>query len=236
MAALTGYGTGAGNHDQTVTEASALYAHVIAVDTNGNATTYRSGPYFFDGAQTPDLIADLGQTNWTASGGKQVGQMVTARGVQKLFAGWNSDSLRLRWQGLNLASDGDLYLYLGTGSGGTITLFDPNGAGNAATLPFSANYLIPASRLHLRRRSTAQRGTWSSQGAVTAGHQWGDRRAAALCRPWHTQPGGDYLALAWGGGRNGMLDVWATVPDQNLGRVWTQYIEFASLRRGHYTG
>ena len=32
--------------------------------------------------------------------------------------------------------------------------------------------------------------------------------------------------------RRRALDVWATVPDQNLGRTWAQYIEFASLGAG----
>jgi len=233
VAALTSYGAGAGSHDQTLAEASVLYAQVIAVDANSNQTAYRSGPYYFDGAPTPDLIADLAQVNWTTSGGKQVGQMVTARGIQKLFAGWNSDSLRLRWQGLNLASDGDLYLYLGTGSGGTTTLFDPNGAGTGDMLPFSANYLIRLSAAFTPTLYSATGGTWSSQSVVTAVTN-GAQTDVLL--PFAdlgiANPAATSLRLLGVVSERNALDLWATVPDQNLGRVWTQYIEFTALGAG----
>lgn len=233
VAALTAYGAGAGSHDQTVAEASALYAQVIAVDANGNQTAYHSGPYYFDSAPTPDLITDLAQENWIASGGKQVGQMITTRGTQKLFAGWNATSLRLRWQGLNLASDGDLYLYLGTGSGGTTTLFDPSGTGTSDALPFSADYLIRLTNGLTPTLYSASGGNWSSQGGV-AGVAAGD--AIDMLLPFTvlgiTNPAATTLRLLGVASESDVLDVWATVPDQNLGRVWTQYIEFASLGAG----
>jgi uncharacterized repeat protein (TIGR02543 family) len=233
VAALTGYGAGAGSHDQTLTEASALYAQIIAVDVNGNQTAYRSGPYYFDGAPTPDLIADLAQVNWTTSGGKQVGQMITDRGVQKLFAGWNSDSLRLRWQGLNLASDGELYLYLGTGSGGTTTLFDPNGGGTSTVLPFNADYLIRLTAGITPTLYTANGGVWTAQSSVNALTN-GDEIDVLLplADLGVTNPAATALRLLGVVSESGMLEPWATIPDQNLGRVWTQYIEFASLGAG----
>lgn len=233
VAALTAYGAGAGSHDQTLTEASALYAQVIAVDANGNETAYRSGPYYFDSAPTPDLIADLAQVNWTTSGGKQVGQMITSRGVQKLFAGWHSDSIRLRWQGLNLASDGDLYLYLGTGSGGTTTLFDPNGAGVSGMLPFTANYLVRLSATLTPTLYTANAGAWTAQSSVNAVTNGSE---IDVLLPFAdlgmTNPAATPLRLLGVVSESDRLDVWATVPDQNLGRVWTQYIEFGALGAG----
>ncbi len=233
LAALTTYGAGTGNHDQTITEASALYAQIIAVDANGNETAYRSGPYYFDSAPTPDLIADLAQMNWTGSGGKQVGQMITDRGVQKLFAGWNSDSLRLRWQGLNLASDGDLYLYLGTGNGGTTTLFDPNGTGTSSGLPFNANYLIRLSAALTPTLYSSGGGAWTAQSSVNAVTNGGE---IDVLLPFAdlgiANPAATSLRLLGVVAERDLLEVWATVPDQNLGRVWTQYIEFGTLGAG----
>ena len=59
LGALTAYAAGASSHDQSMAEGSAMFAHVIAVDGNGNQRANSSGPYYFDSAQTPDLIADL---------------------------------------------------------------------------------------------------------------------------------------------------------------------------------
>ena len=130
LPALTAYAPGAGFRDQLMPEASAMYAHVIAVDAAGNETAESRGPFYFDGPQTPDLIGDLAFAGWVDAGGKQVGQMGTAeRGVQKLFAGWDATRLRLRWEGHDLSTGDDLYLYLGAGGSGTTDLYNPHGPG-----------------------------------------------------------------------------------------------------------
>jgi hypothetical protein len=92
LGALTSYGAGAGTQDSLQTEGAVRYAHAIAVDANGNQTVVTRGPFYFDTAQTPDVISDLALTDWVDSGGKQIGQISgTSFGTQRLWAGWNSE-------------------------------------------------------------------------------------------------------------------------------------------------
>ena len=173
-------------------EGSVLYAHVVAVDANGNQTANSQGPFYFDAAATPYFIAELAREDWVPSGGKQVGQMSTpTRGVQKLFAGWDATHLRLRWEGFNVDSEGDLYFYLGTGGGGTTDLFNPSGPVQGVVLPFTANYLVrvaaaspDALQRRRRRRGAPDRGSCADQRRA-------DRCAAALRGSRHRQPGSD---------------------------------------------
>jgi hypothetical protein len=230
IASLTAYGPGAGTHDQTHPEGSARYAHIIAVDVNGNQTAVAVGPFYFDSAVTPDFVSDLGQVNWTDSGGKQVGQMTTDRGTQQLFAGWNADTLRLRWRGLNLNS-GDLYLYMSTGGSGSTSLFNPAGAEQGNTLPFSANYMIRLSAGITPTLYTSNGGAWTSGATLTA-ITAGDVTDVLVPFSLLGMTPASALKVLGVVSESGILDVWATVPDQNIGRTWAQYIEFASLGAG----
>ena len=234
LGGLTAYGAGAGSHDQTMPEGSALYAHVVAVDANGNQTASSQGPFYFDTAATPDLIADLAREDWVTSGGKQVGQMSTpTRGVQKLFAGWDATHLRLRWEGFNVDSEGDLYFYLGTGGGGTTDLFNPSGPVQGSVLPFTANYLVRLAGGITPTLYSASGGSWVLQtqvAALTSGE------LTDVLLPFAdlgiANPAATSLKLLGVAAAPGTLDVWATVPDQNLGRTWAQYIEWSSLGAG----
>jgi hypothetical protein len=233
LAALTAYGTGAGSHDQTLPEGSVMYAHVIAVDANGNRQTNSSGPFYFDTAQTPDYIADLAHEAWVASGGKQVGQMNSGeQGVQKLFAGWDATQLRLRWQGVAL-NNSDLYLYLGTGGSGSTDLYNPNGPSQSGVLPFAATYLVRLSAGITPTLLAFNGSAWISQTTVAAVSS-GDLNDVLL--PFSalgiTNPAGATLEVLGVATEPGDLTVWATLPDQNLGRPWAQYIEFATLGDG----
>ena len=234
LGSLTSQGAGAGALDQTVAQGSILYSHVIAVDSNGNERADRRGPFYFDAAQTPDLIADLALENWGDSGGKQVGQMISAdHGVQKLFAGWNADALRLRWQGFNLDGAGDLYLYLGTGGSGTTDLYNPYGPGQSGVLPFAADYVVRLTGGVTPTLLSFTGGAWVQQGPVAALIS-GELTDVLL--PFTdlgiTVPAVASLKLLGVATAAGASDVWATVPDQNLGRTWNQYIQFASLAAG----
>ncbi|MCB8968983.1 MAG: hypothetical protein H6660_19060, partial [Ardenticatenaceae bacterium] len=235
LAALTQYGPGAGAHDETQVEASAMYAHVVAVDANGNETAVNSGPFYFDTAQTPDLVGDLALTNWTESGGKQVGQMNGSDyGAQKLFAGWNGSDLRLRWDGINVNGDGDLYLYLGTGGAGTTALLNPFGPDDPGVLPFAADYVVYVSGNMTATLYTASGGVWMADGAVavTAVDQTLD-----VLLPFAdlgiANPAATSLKLLGVASGEAALDVWATVPDKNLERPsWTQYVQWAAVGGG----
>ncbi|MFN8333456.1 MAG: Ig-like domain-containing protein [Saprospiraceae bacterium] len=231
LADLTSYGAGAGNHDQTMPEASSMYAHVIAVDNQGNQRVTVAGPFYFDGAQTPDLIADLNIDNWVDSSGKQVGQMVSARGVQKLFAGWDANSLRLRWQGASAGAGDELYLYLGTG-GGLSDLFNPNGSNQSGVLPFAASYMVRLAEGITPTLYSAS-GGWSVLKEITAITN-GDHTDVLLSFAdlGIANPTATSLKVLGVAATVNPLGVWATLPDQNLGRTWTQYVEFASLGSG----
>ena len=58
--------------------------------------------------------------------------------AQQLYATWDHRALRLTWIGANWSGDGDLFLYLDTGPGGTNSTFTPYPVavtGTLATLP-----------------------------------------------------------------------------------------------------
>lgn len=234
LGSLTLYGAGAGLHDAVQAEASVMYAHVVAVDAHGNETAITRGPYSFDTAETPDGVSDLALDNWTESGGKQVGQMNgTNFGEQKLFAGWNANDLRLRWDGMNVDSEGDLYFYLGTGGPGTTELLNPFGANIPNVLPFAADYVVHVSSTTATLYSVSG-GVWTASGAVavkTVGQM------TDILLPFAdlgiANPAGTSLQLLGVASAEGTLEVWATVPDKNLAHPsWTQYIEWAALGNG----
>jgi hypothetical protein len=234
LGALTAYGPAAGAHDQTMPEAGTLYAHVVAVDAHGNQRVFSRGPFFFDSAQTPDLIADLAAESWVESGGKQVGQMASAdRGVQKLYAGWDANQLRLRWEGFDINSEGDLALYLGTGGGGTTGQFNPSGADPGEALPFAATYMVRLASGITPTLYAFSGGAWVTQTEVV-GRSSGELNDVLLSFAdlGIANPAVASLQVVGVIAEMGTPDVWATAPDQNLGRSWAQYVEFASLGVG----
>ena len=164
LGALTAYGAGAGSHDQPCPKAAPCTPMWWPWMPTATRPPVSQGPFYFDTAATPDLIADLAREDWVTSGGKQVGQMSTpTRGVQKLFAGWDATHLRLRWEGFNVGSEGDLYFYLGTGGGGTTDLFNPSGPDQGGVLPFTANYLVRLAGGITPTLYSASGGAWVTQ-------------------------------------------------------------------------
>ncbi len=235
LAALTER-TGFTRYDRAQAEANARYAHVVALDARGNETAVTIGPFLFDTAVTPDLIGDLDLLEWLASGGKQVGQEFNEqRGVQKLFAGWNEEALRLQWRGINVDDEGDLYFYLGTGGGeGTTALLDPSGAAQAEGLPFTASYAIHVSSSSTATLYTVSNDQWTVVGPAAVS---GVGLQTDLLLPFATlgitNPATQTVQLLAVASGEAALNPWATIPGKNLGRpAWTQYIEWASLRSG----
>jgi hypothetical protein len=234
LGTLTPYGAAAGSHDQTQVEATARYGHVVAVDANGNQTAMTSGPFYFDGPETPDLINNLDVSNWTDSGGKQVGQMNgTDWGTQQLFAGWNASHLRLRWNGINVNGNSDLYFYLGTTAGGSTDLFNPFGPDDPGVLPFAADYVIHVSTGMTATLYTAGSG-WTASGPVDV---TAVGNSTDVLIPFAdlgiATPASASLQLLGVASDEATLNVWATLPDKNLKQpTWTQYIQWGSLGSG----
>ena len=234
LSALSAFGPGAGSRDQVLTQGTLWYAHVVAVDVNGNQRAVTRGPFYFDTAVTPDLIADLNFADWTASGGKQVAQGSTANnGVQSLFVGWDATQLRLRWDGANISNDGDLYFYLGTGSTGSTTLFNPNGASQSGVLPFAANYVVRLAG-GITPTLYAFNGTaWVAQMQVSALSSGSTSDVLlAFADLGIANPAGATLKLLGVATEKDNLTMWATAPDKNLGRTWNQFVSLASLGAG----
>ncbi len=147
----------------TADEATAWFGHVIAQDANGNENTQSLGPVFVDSALTPDYIRlddGFGQVyrGWMGSACSLIGadyrasRRVAAEAalaeVQRLYLTWDSATLRIAWTGADWDAQGDLFLYLDTGSGGSTAAYNPYGAAPVITLPddhggaMAADYLI----------------------------------------------------------------------------------------------
>ena len=77
---------------------------------------------------------------------------------QQFYTSWKNDALRFAWTGANWDGDGDLFIYLDTGAGGSTALYNPfplgtdgqhgGQPGNATSVPihlpagFNASYVV----------------------------------------------------------------------------------------------
>jgi hypothetical protein len=157
--------SGALEYSQATGEAQAYNAFVVSEDSYGNLSWNRFGPIYVDTPQTPDLISLSPVINgsttseiyhgWMDSGGSQIGINriisdtlplgLSLNGAQKFYLTWDAAALRLAWLGANWESDGDLFIYLKTGSGlGTNQAYNPYPAtlNDTLTLPFAADTLL----------------------------------------------------------------------------------------------
>ena len=136
-----------GIHTQSLPDQGRYYAHVVAVDAQGETNAFTLGPVYFDGA-TPASYLNWdefgpGQPYWlwqdalsaTGQACNVLGQDdraalfsggASARsGLQTLYGTWNNEWLALHWDGLNLESQGDLHLYIDSKAGGSLSAYDP---------------------------------------------------------------------------------------------------------------
>ncbi|NJO07696.1 MAG: hypothetical protein HC876_20455 [Chloroflexaceae bacterium] len=130
------------------------YAHLVSRDLYGNTHIQSYGPFYIDSPLTPDLltmpVADgrtlaqaetpprellkdytgifesactlVGASRKMAS---QMGSQSTLADVQRFYATWDNNALRLTWEGANWQGDGDLFLYFDSTAGGSNRAFTP---------------------------------------------------------------------------------------------------------------
>ncbi len=105
-------------------------------DTVGNRSWRTFGPVDVDSQVTPDycVLPALDASTampaaWMNSGCTLLGVdrrvATTGLGEQQLYATWNAEALRLAWTGANWYTDGDLFIYLDTQSGGAGSAYNP---------------------------------------------------------------------------------------------------------------
>jgi sugar lactone lactonase YvrE len=230
-------------HSQVVGEAQAIYAHLVSTDNRGNRTWLTFGPVYVDGPATPDLtsftpagIEPDPYAAWRGSGSTQIGAdrelSSAAQGqIQRFYATWDAANLRLSWLGADWDSDGDLFIYFDTGSGGATTLFNPYTATATIQLPpgLTANALIWVEDTTTASLYTWNGSAWSLASTLTTAQF---RFTPALQLPDHLIP--DYLItdlslpfsllsltpasslrLLAVASEEDQLSLWAAAPDKN---------------------
>ncbi len=132
-------------------EAQVIALGLASRDLLGNQRWQRYGAVVVDGPLTPDLLllpAGAGSATaaqpyagWMDSGCSLMGaderaslrQSAGGWAAQQLHATWDARALRLAWTGADWDGDGDLFIYLDTGAGGTDATFTPYPLDEAAT-------------------------------------------------------------------------------------------------------
>lgn len=142
VAALASFVSGPSTVSFGASEATVLYAYVSAEDQAGNQTIVRTGPFYIDYKQTPDItsIIQPPYRAWEDTSCNLVG-VDRRSGTQRLFMTWDATNLRLTWQGTSWDAGGDLYIVLAPQSGGSTTFAFP-GMTRPATVPASAVYAV----------------------------------------------------------------------------------------------
>lgn len=224
-------------HEQAVGDRQVYYAHLIVRDTLGNEWRDTVGPVYIDGRLTPDLVADLDYAGWLDSGCTLIGvdrreaRRVADGGMrsagQQLYATWDEQALRLAWTGANWTMDGDLFIYLDTGPGGSSQVYNPFDANTrpAMLLPLregtqaDADYLIWVQDDQVARLLRWTGSTWEPVANATLRYQFDAQSPyrTNLYLPF-SQVGltrGSSLSLVALASRENRLEVWATMPNTN---------------------
>ncbi len=135
-------------------DAQTVAVELISRDLLGNERSQPFGAVVVDGPLTPDLVqlpADPGvppDPEWMETGCTLLttdGRAARISGagaypIQALYGSWDQAALRLTWAGADWSSDGDLFVYLDTGAGGTRDLFTPYPVPEKAS-----QFLLPSS-------------------------------------------------------------------------------------------
>ncbi len=115
-------------------EASRISTGIRLRDVLDNEGVTQLPMVYVDGATTPDYTFISSDPNtiyrgWLNNGCATLGsdsRSALSKGVQKFATTWDSQSLRLNWQGADWNSDGDLFIYLDTLPSGTIEAYRPS--------------------------------------------------------------------------------------------------------------
>lgn len=215
----------ADSHSEQRGEAEIVYGHVVLVDVHGNEDVTTIGPIYLDSIQTPDLIDDLSYERWAVEGAQlSADNEITAGSraysdigrTQKLFASWDADALRLRWEGGNWETQGDLYIYLDTAILGATTLYDPYNSGSNIGFPAG---MTPNHMLIVTKTATLYEWTagWNAVATLDATQFERDDLTIDALLPF-AQLGIDNsspLGLLAVASEQDALKLWAAAPDHN---------------------
>ena len=110
-------------------EGSRIVPSMRLRDTMGNEGVVPLPVVYVDSAVTPDYTQISSTANdvyrgWLQNGCAALGQ--SPDGTQRFATTWDANALRLNWQGSDWDVDGDLFVYLDTVAGGTITPYIPS--------------------------------------------------------------------------------------------------------------
>ncbi|MCP4358082.1 MAG: DUF11 domain-containing protein [Chloroflexi bacterium] len=117
------------------TEGQKLSVEITTVDGFGNSRTQTFGPVYVDFPTTPvytNAAAPLAYNGWLQNSCYQLGhddrlalvQPFNAD-VQSFFTSWDATGLRVTWQGADWETDGDMFLYLDSTTGGSRVAMNP---------------------------------------------------------------------------------------------------------------
>ncbi|MCX6016532.1 MAG: hypothetical protein NT020_13235 [Chloroflexales bacterium] len=109
-------------------EGSRIMPSLRLRDSIGNEGITGLPVVYVDSALTPDYT-QIGTTNtvyrgWLANGCAVLGESAT-KGLQRFATTWDSQNLRINWQGADWNIDGDLFIYLDSIDGGTVQSYRP---------------------------------------------------------------------------------------------------------------
>jgi uncharacterized repeat protein (TIGR01451 family) len=136
---VTTHPTGSGGSvTRPAIEGSKVSFRLGSRDGYGNVTWQTLGPVYVETAFTPDYVTpdeDGWYRAWMASDCSQLGTDARIRDratggaavntAQDFYGTWNSDGLRLTWEGANWRTEGDLFVYLDTQPGGSTRVYNP---------------------------------------------------------------------------------------------------------------
>ncbi len=222
-------------------EATKVTAGTSATDIYGHTNWQRVRPVYVDTPLTPDYVPlidpDGVYLGWMDSGCSSIGvdrrvsrsapAGASLSAEQRLFATWDTVALRLAWEGANWGSDGELFIYLDTQTGGSTTAFNPHPENTTVTLPdaMAADYLIWVRDAETASLLSWDGTQWDFDTALTA--EAGQYGFAAGHTDLHipfnllgiTDPATTALSLVAFSTAEDSLQLWAAMPNANpIGR------------------